>query len=192
MIAPGQCSEKPLNSSGSLSVAERTFRAVSSSGLSTLRGARCAPEWLPVARLAMPLFETDANAACVNSSAPISPPLPPDTSSCSSPGADLNPALGLKPLPISSRPVGGWASWWIRLPARFAILLVRIYQVGFSWMTGPSCRFYPSCSHYALEALQVHGFWKGIWFSFRRIVRCNPTHPGGFDPVPPRQTPPPH
>ncbi|MFO1492968.1 MAG: membrane protein insertion efficiency factor YidD [Kiritimatiellia bacterium] len=56
-------------------------------------------------------------------------------------------------------------------------------------MAGPCCRFHPSCSHYAIEALQVHGFWKGSWLAFRRITRCHPGRPGGFDPVPPRRNP---
>ena len=86
-------------------------------------------------------------------------------------------------------PAVGRASWLSRLPVDAAILLVRIYQAGFSWMAGPCCRFYPSCSHYSIEALQVHGLWKGIWLSFRRITRCHPGHPGGFDPVPPRRNP---
>lgn len=48
------------------------------------------------------------------------------------------------------------------------------------------CRFYPSCSTYALEALQVHGPYKGSWLTVRRLSRCHPFHPGGVDPVPPR------
>lgn len=49
----------------------------------------------------------------------------------------------------------------------------------------PVCRFYPSCSRYAVEALQVHGLGRGLWLSTKRICSCHPFHPGGFDPVPP-------
>ncbi|PZP88373.1 MULTISPECIES: membrane protein insertion efficiency factor YidD [Lawsonella] len=49
----------------------------------------------------------------------------------------------------------------------------------------PTCRFQPTCSAYALEALQVHGFFRGLWLSTIRILKCAPWHPGGYDPVPP-------
>ena len=52
-------------------------------------------------------------------------------------------------------------------------------------MLGPSCRFYPSCSHYALTCLCEHGLVRGLWLSARRVARCHPFHPGGFDPPPP-------
>ena len=70
------------------------------------------------------------------------------------------------------------------LLARPLIWLVRGYQLGISPMLPPSCRFHPSCSHYAIEALQRHGPIKGLWLSLRRVGRCNPWHPGGHDPVP--------
>ncbi len=63
-------------------------------------------------------------------------------------------------------------------------LLISLYQVLISPLLGPKCRFYPSCSQYAKEALLKHGFLKGMGLSTRRLLRCHPFHPGGYDPVP--------
>ena len=64
--------------------------------------------------------------------------------------------------------------------------LVRVYQVTLAhWFSG-QCRFHPSCSHYGLEALREHGALRGLWLTGRRILKCHPLHPGGYDPVPPR------
>jgi hypothetical protein len=63
-------------------------------------------------------------------------------------------------------------------------ILIRAYQLALSPLLGPSCRFYPSCSQYAIEAIESHGALRGSWLSARRICRCHPFHPGGFDPVP--------
>jgi hypothetical protein len=62
--------------------------------------------------------------------------------------------------------------------------LIRVYQYGISPMLGRSCRFSPSCSDYAVEALQRHGAIRGVWLALRRVGRCHPWHPGGYDPVP--------
>jgi putative membrane protein insertion efficiency factor len=68
-------------------------------------------------------------------------------------------------------------------------LLIRGYQLAISPLFGPRCRFYPSCSHYALEAIDSHGVVRGTWLTIRRIARCHPFNEGGFDPVPcPRHT----
>jgi putative membrane protein insertion efficiency factor len=64
--------------------------------------------------------------------------------------------------------------------------LFRAYRRFVSPMLGTSCRFYPSCSRYAEDALEVHGVWKGGWLAACRICRCGPWHPGGYDPVPTR------
>jgi putative membrane protein insertion efficiency factor len=64
--------------------------------------------------------------------------------------------------------------------------LIRGYQLALSPLFGPRCRFYPSCSHYALEAIEIHGALRGTWLTVRRISRCHPFHEGGFDPVPGR------
>ncbi|MBQ1783974.1 MAG: membrane protein insertion efficiency factor YidD [Gammaproteobacteria bacterium] len=69
--------------------------------------------------------------------------------------------------------------------ARLLILLVRSYQLIISPLLGPRCRFTPSCSCYAIDALRLHGPWRGVWLAARRIGRCHPLHPGGHDPVPP-------
>lgn len=67
--------------------------------------------------------------------------------------------------------------------------LVRGYQLVVSPFLGPSCRYYPSCSAYAVEALRVHGAIKGTWLAIRRLLRCHPWAPGGVDHVPPRRSP---
>ncbi|MEE4357727.1 MAG: membrane protein insertion efficiency factor YidD [Desulfococcaceae bacterium] len=64
------------------------------------------------------------------------------------------------------------------------LALIRLYQCVISPVLGPSCRFYPSCSHYAYQAISRYGLRKGLALSLKRILRCHPFHPGGFDPVP--------
>jgi len=64
------------------------------------------------------------------------------------------------------------------------IFLVRGYQVVISPLLPSTCRFYPSCSAYAVEALERHGAWRGAKLTIRRLARCHPFHPGGYDPVP--------
>lgn len=65
--------------------------------------------------------------------------------------------------------------------------LIRFYQVVLSPLSHGCCRFYPTCSAYALEAVEVHGALRGSWLAFKRILRCNPLFPGGYDPVPPKE-----
>jgi hypothetical protein len=64
------------------------------------------------------------------------------------------------------------------------ILLVRGYRYLLSPLLGSHCRFYPTCSQYALDALERHGVLWGMWLTMRRLARCHPWHPGGVDPVP--------
>ena len=63
---------------------------------------------------------------------------------------------------------------------------IRAYQRGISPLLGPRCRFYPSCSHYAVEAIERFGAARGSWLALKRISRCHPLNAGGLDPVPER------
>ncbi len=67
---------------------------------------------------------------------------------------------------------------------RLLVAILRGYRLLVSPMLGPNCRFHPSCSAYAIEALERHGALRGGWMSFRRVCRCHPWHAGGYDPVP--------
>lgn len=64
------------------------------------------------------------------------------------------------------------------------VLLIRFYRRFISPLFPPTCRFYPTCSAYALEAVQKHGAMKGSWLAVKRVSKCHPFHPGGYDPVP--------
>ena len=75
-------------------------------------------------------------------------------------------------------PRPGPVAWVLLLP-------VHVYRWVISPLLPPSCRFYPSCSAYAVEALTVHGAFRGSWLTLRRLGKCGPWHPGGLDPVPP-------
>jgi uncharacterized protein len=65
-----------------------------------------------------------------------------------------------------------------------ALAIIRFYQRFISPLLPPSCRFTPTCSHYGYEAIQKYGFIKGGWLAIKRIGRCHPFNPGGYDPVP--------
>jgi hypothetical protein len=73
--------------------------------------------------------------------------------------------------------------------ARLLVALIGVYRQWISPLFPPACRFYPSCSAYAVEAVTVHGALRGSWLAFRRLLRCGPWHPGGLDPVPPHTHP---
>ncbi|MBL8985684.1 MAG: membrane protein insertion efficiency factor YidD [Gemmatimonadetes bacterium] len=83
---------------------------------------------------------------------------------------DQGPATGLAA-------AGQW-------PRRAGIALIRGYQRFISPAFPPRCRFSPSCSQYTLEAVERYGLVRGSWMGLKRIARCHPFHPGGFDPVP--------
>lgn len=66
----------------------------------------------------------------------------------------------------------------------FVLWLIRLYQRAISPLRGPSCRFIPSCSQYAIDAVERYGLLYGLYLGVRRLLRCHPLHPGGFDPIP--------
>lgn len=68
------------------------------------------------------------------------------------------------------------------------VSLIRLYKRFISPMLGSPCRFYPTCSTYAIQALETHGVFKGLALTIWRLLRCGPWSDGGFDPVPPKQT----
>ncbi len=70
------------------------------------------------------------------------------------------------------------------LMSKILIVLIVFYQKYISPLKPATCRFYPSCSDYAIQAIQKHGFYKGIFLAIRRILKCHPYHAGGYDPVP--------
>jgi putative membrane protein insertion efficiency factor len=66
---------------------------------------------------------------------------------------------------------------------RSLVAVINVYRIYISPLKPPSCRFYPSCSHYTREAILRHGPLQGLWLGMKRIARCHPWHPGGYDPV---------
>lgn len=77
----------------------------------------------------------------------------------------------------------GW--WWLLHGLGYLLILpIRFYQRFISPLTPPACRFTPTCSHYAIEAITKYGPFKGLWLAIKRIVRCNPWGGSGYDPVP--------
>jgi len=67
---------------------------------------------------------------------------------------------------------------------KILIGFIKLYQITLSPFLGDSCRFYPSCSNYGIEAIKKHGAFKGFYLTIKRIFKCHPFHPGGHDPVP--------
>lgn len=78
------------------------------------------------------------------------------------------------------------------LPARLLMALVRVYQLFVSPLLPPACRFYPTCSRYAVDAIREWGAVRGTAMAVWRVLRCHPFHPGGYDPVPHRTEAPRH
>jgi len=77
---------------------------------------------------------------------------------------------------------------WKQLVIAPFIFLVRVYQRAISPILPSSCRYQPTCSQYTVEALQMHGLFKGSWLAIKRIASCNPWGGSGYDPVPPKKT----
>ena len=71
----------------------------------------------------------------------------------------------------------------MKLIERFIIIVIYFYQNSLSLFLGPCCRFYPSCSNYAIESITRYGLGKGARMALKRIFKCHPFHPGGYDPV---------
>ena len=67
---------------------------------------------------------------------------------------------------------------------KLALLLIKLYQIFVSPVLGPACRFVPTCSEYAYQAISTYGVFRGSLLAIKRILRCHPFNPGGFDPVP--------
>lgn len=97
------------------------------------------------------------------------------------PRPDPSPDPSPSPPPTLSRRV---LRHVVRIPAYALIVLIRAYQVLLSPLLPSSCRYVPSCSAYAVEAVERHGALRGGWLAARRIARCHPFRPGGYDPVP--------
>lgn len=81
--------------------------------------------------------------------------------------------------------VGRGARWLTNVPKLLLVGFLMLYRTVISPLYGPTCRFYPSCSQYALTAVQQHGALRGSWLAGRRLLRCHPWNPGGIDHVPP-------
>ena len=82
------------------------------------------------------------------------------------------------------RDTTGCSSGKLSIVARFTVESIGVYRRFVSPMLGNHCRFHPSCSAYAVEAIGLHGLPRGLWLAMRRILRCHPFHRGGMDPVP--------
>jgi putative membrane protein insertion efficiency factor len=71
----------------------------------------------------------------------------------------------------------------VKMAKKFFLLLIRFYQLAISPYLGNNCRFYPTCSAYSYQAIEKYGIIKGLFLSVKRILKCNPFHPGGYDPL---------
>lgn len=83
---------------------------------------------------------------------------------------------------MRARRAGAWIRWPGQLVAAVLIAMIRLYQFTISPLLGNVCRFEPSCSRYMVECLRKDGVVRGLWRGLRRLSRCHPWHPGGYDP----------
>jgi len=90
------------------------------------------------------------------------------------------PTADLAPRPERGREIAAG----IGIGARIGMAAIRVYQIVLSPVLGPACRYQPSCSAFAIEALARHGLWRGSWLALRRLCRCHPLGGHGYDPVP--------
>lgn len=72
---------------------------------------------------------------------------------------------------------------------KIVVFLIKGYQKTISPLLGPRCRFQPTCSSYAIEAINIHGLKKGLWLTTKRVLKCHPFNPGGYDPVKNKEEP---
>jgi putative membrane protein insertion efficiency factor len=98
------------------------------------------------------------------------------------PGASADPQSPNGPPSSGPVPPAHWTAWLRQLPASLLIGLVRVYQFTLSPLIGRSCRFEPTCSHYFIACVQQDGACRGAWRGLKRIARCHPFQPGGYDP----------
>ena len=89
--------------------------------------------------------------------------------------------------PAEGEPTGDLYGLLVSIPGHLALGLIYIYQRLISPLLPPACRFWPTCSNYAASAVKIHGFRRGSYLTARRLLKCHPFHPGGYDPVPPRK-----
>jgi uncharacterized protein len=99
--------------------------------------------------------------------------------------AELDSVHSWSPPPEPQTLAGSAVRTLLDLPALALVVVIRIYQLTLSKMLGQVCRFEPSCSRYAVACLADHGALRGSWLAARRLLRCHPFHPGGYDPPPP-------
>lgn len=98
----------------------------------------------------------------------------------------MTPARPASVAPRAAREAAPRVPWWRRAYA-FPIVVYR--RVVSPLKPAPTCRFHPTCSAYAIEAIHAHGVWRGTWLAVVRVAKCHPFHPGGLDPVPPARAP---
>jgi uncharacterized protein len=104
---------------------------------------------------------------------------------CSNAGGPDGFAAGVASLKVTAvKPFSSKKAWANRAAARLLLAGIRFYQAVFAPVMPVGCKFYPSCSHYAAEAIERHGAASGVWLAVGRLWRCRPFTRGGFDPVP--------